>query len=113
MKKIKNTLKNKFNSSKFLDNLLDVIVEHLKGRVFKLALKKLVGTSTGVQAWLIKFATENLWDELVSPLISAALVEIKYTKHKIEGNITAEKIKKARESGNEDDYDRAVDAAFD
>lgn len=95
------------------ETVLTVIVDQLKGRLFKAALKKLLGTSVGLKAWLVQFAITNLWEEFVEPLIKAGLVEIKYIGHKIEGRLTVEKIEKARKSGNAEEYNTAVDSAFD
>lgn len=99
----------------FWKNISKVLIEHLKGRAFKLALKKILGSSAagGFKAWLVKFILENLWEELAEPLIKAGLIEIRYIADKIDGNITAKKIEKARRSGDVEDYNRAVDSAFD
>lgn len=98
-----------------LDNLLNALLEHLKGKFFKLALKKLLGTTvaSGFKGWLVTFIIENLWEELAAPLIKAGLVEIKYIRDKIDGDLTAKNIEKARRSDSNEDYDNAVDAAFD
>ena len=95
--------------------LKNSILEFLKGRVVKLALKKILGSSLmgGFKAWLITFVVENLWDEIAEPLINAGLVEIKYIKDNIDGKITAKKIDKARRSGDQDSYDAAVDELYD
>lgn len=99
----------------FWKTLFDALVEHLKGRVFKLALKKILGSASagGFKAWLVKFVLENLWEELAEPLIKAGLVEIKYIKDNFDGNITAKRIEKARRSENVQDYNDAADSAFD
>lgn len=96
------------------NDIWNVILEHLKGRVFKLALKKILGSAYagGFKAWLVQFLIENLWDEIVNPLLNAGLVEIKYIKDKVEGRITADKIDKARKSGDQTNYDIAVDDVY-
>ena len=92
----------------------EALKKYLKGQVFKLALKKILGSAAmgGFKAWIIRFILENLWDEIVEPLMNAALVEIKYIKDKVDGKITAKKIEQARLSGDQDSYDSAVDELY-
>lgn len=107
-------MKNKTEKS-ILKSVWEFILEQLKGQAVKLALKKILGSAAagGFKAWLVKFVVENLWDEFVEPLMNAALVEVKYIKDKIDGKITADKIEKARRSGDASSYNDAVDSAFD
>ena len=92
----------------------DIILDFLKGRAVKLALKKLLGSpyAVGFQAWLITFLIEELFEEVVEPLAKAALVEVGYLKDKVDGKLTADKIKKARKDGELEDYNSAVDSVF-
>ena len=107
-------MKNK-NEKSILKSVWEFILEQLKGQAVKLALKKVLGSAyaVGFKAWLVKFVVENLWDEFVEPLMNAALIEVKYIKDKIDGKITAEKIEKARRSGDASAYNDAVDSAID
>lgn len=91
------------------------VAEHFKGKLLKLALKKFLGSTyaVGFKGWLVKFIITNLWEELAAPIIKAGLVEISYIEDKIDGKVTAKKIEKARRSGSNEDYNNAVDAAFD
>tara|TARA_R110002012_G_scaffold191476_1_gene359234 strand:+ start:323 stop:643 length:321 start_codon:yes stop_codon:yes gene_type:complete len=104
----------KQKSSNILKSLWETLLEQLKGQAVKLALKKILGSAAagGFKAWLVAFVVKNFWDELVEPLMNAALIEVKYIKNKIEGKITAKKISEARESGSDQDYDDAVDASL-
>lgn len=107
-------MKNK-NEKSILNTVWDFILEQLKGRAVKLALKKILESAAagGFKAWLISFVVKNLWNEFVEPLMNAALIEVKYIKGKIDGKITADKIEKARRSGDANAYNDAVDSAFD
>ena len=107
-------MKNK-NSKSILKIVWETLLAQLKGQAVKLALKKILGSAAagGFKAWLISFVVKNLWDEFVEPLMNAALIEVKYIKDKIDGKITAEKIEKARRSGDATTYNDAVDSAFD
>ena len=97
------------------DNIWATVVAYLKGRAVKLALKKILGSAVagGFKAWLIKFAVEELVDEVGIPVVNAGIVEVKFYFDKKNGEKVSIKIEKARESGSDEDYDNAVDELYD
>lgn len=92
------------------DGIFNAIKSFLKEKFVVSIMKKILGSPIGgFRAWIVEFLLENLWDEIVDPVLSAGLVELKYTKHKIEGKISAKKILEARRHGNVQDYNDNID----
>lgn len=100
-------------SKSILDDVWKVILEQLKGQAIELVLVKLIGTTVGFKAWLIKFVLENFIDEIGEPVVKAGIVEVKYYFDKKDGTKVSIKIEKARNSGDQDSYDSAVDDLYD
>lgn len=96
---------------KFLPALQSFIIEQLKGAAVKKALKVFLGSAAGAgfQAWIIKYAVTELFEEIAQPLIKAAFVEMGYEYRRHEGKILITKLQHAREDHNETDYDSTVD----
>lgn len=93
-----------------MNGIFNALKGFLKEKVIVALMKKILGSAIGgFKAWFVQFVLENLWDEIVDPLLNAGLVELKYIKHKIEGSITAEKIIAARKAQNADDYNSGID----
>lgn len=92
----------------------DKLIEHLKGKAVKLALKKLLGSVAmgGFKAWLLKYIVTNLFEEIAEPLVRMALNQVGYIYDKHDGKVIVKKMKKASEDGNESDYNDAVDDIF-
>jgi hypothetical protein len=103
------------NKKEILSSLKAMLIEQLKGAAVKAALKAFLGTAagTGIKVWIIKFAVENLYDEVGEPIIKAGLVQAGYYYHKLDGKIIIRKIKKAREENDGQAYDSSVDDVFD
>lgn len=104
-------MKNKSKKS-ILNTVWESVLEQLRGRAVKLALIKLIGTTVGFKAWLIKFVLENLIDEVGIPVVNAGVVEVKYYFDKKDGTKVAIKIEKARSGDDQGDYDDAVDDLY-
>jgi hypothetical protein len=86
----------------------------LEKKLVKLALKKILGNALmgGFKAWLIKLIAKELFDEIGKPLLQAGFNQAGYIYDRIDGRITAKKIIQAREDGDEENYNRAVDDIF-
>jgi len=84
----------------------DQIVEHLKGKAIKLALKKVLGSvmAGGIKGWLVKFVVTELFEEIAEPLIKLAIRKGFVLYDKIEGSINVKQTEKAKDEGNYDDY---------
>lgn len=87
----------------------------LKEKVVEAAIKRVLGAALKVGAfklWLVSFIAAELWDELGRPLalwaIRKGLLGIDITK----GKVIVARINKARDEGNQTEYDSAVDDLF-
>lgn len=87
------------------------LIEHLKGKAVKLALKTFLksGAGVGFKAWLIKFIVEELIEEVAIPVINALQVEVVYIYNRETGKVMAKKLNQAREDGDAEAYDNAAD----
>lgn len=87
------------------------LIEHLKGKAVKLALKAFLksGAAVGFKAWLIKFVTEELIEEIGIPVINALQVEVVYVYNRETGKVMAKKLNQAWEDGDAEAYDDASD----
>ena len=96
------------NSSPYKNWLLvrDKLVEQLKDRAVKLALKKILGSvmTGGFKGWIVKFIAEYLFEEIGEPIIKLSIRKGFLVVDKISGNITVKKIDRAKEEENEEDY---------
>ena len=90
------------------------LIEFLKGKFVTMALAKLLSTAAmgGFRAWLIKFLVENLFEQVVEPIMKAGFIKLGYIYNRIEGNVLVSKIEKAKEENNETDYNAGVDDIF-
>jgi len=84
----------------------DKLVEHLKGKAVRLALKKILGAAAmgGFKGWLVKFIVTELFEEVAEPLIKLAVRKGFLLYDKAEGAIKIKKLNEAKEDGNEEDY---------
>jgi len=94
------------------NNFIEIVLDILKGQAVKLALIKLIGTTVGFKAWLVRFVLENFIEEIGEPVVRAGIVEIKYYFNKKNGEKVAIKIEKARSGDDQDAYDDAVDDLY-
>lgn len=87
------------------------LIEHLKGKAVALALKTFLksGAGVGVKAWLIKFVTTELIEEVGIPVINAIQVEIVYQYDVQTGKVLAKRINQAREDGDAQTYNDTSD----
>ena len=83
------------------------LVKFLEGEFVKLALKKLLGSSSmgGVRAWLISLLAKELYEEVGEPLVELALRKVGYAYNKFDGKVKVNKLKEARRAKDEDAYD--------
>ncbi|MBE9542514.1 MAG: hypothetical protein IMF01_09365 [Proteobacteria bacterium] len=86
----------------------------LKGSAVKFAIKKILGNALagGLRGWLIKFITTELFEILAEPIINQVFRKTHYQYNRIDGKIIIKRKKKAEESGNDQDYDDAIDDLF-
>lgn len=84
----------------------DKIVEHLKGKAVKLALRKLLGSplAVGFKGWLVSFVAEELFEEVAEPLIKFVVRKGFLIYDKVDGKLKVKKIKKAKEGQDEETY---------
>lgn len=94
--------------------ILQVFIDLLKREAVKSALVKLLGSAAlgGVRAWMIKFAVENLFEQVAEPIIRASFIKLGYLYNRVEGNILVKRINKAKEDNHEGNYDSAIDDIF-
>ena len=76
-------------------------------KVFGLAFK--IG---GFKVWIAKFIIEEIFEEIVEPIAKASITEAVYQYDVVDGKLIFTKIEKAKEDGNEEDYDDAVDDLY-
>lgn len=63
----------------------------------------------GVLKRVIDFTVEKLFDEVVDPVLKVALVKIGYRYDVHQGKRLIEKLHRAEEEGNAEDYDNTTD----
>lgn len=87
------------------------LIEQLKGKAVKLAIKAFLksGAGAGFKAWLIKFVVEELIEEVGIPIINALQVETLYSYDRMTGKVMAKKLNRAREDGDAQNYNDAAD----
>lgn len=80
-----------------LNIVRDQIVEHLKGKAVKLALKKILGSAMagGFTGWLVAFIAENLFEEIAQPLINYGFRKFGYRVNVVNGTRLLERIEHA------------------
>lgn len=85
------------------------LIEHLKGKAVKLALKKILGSAVagGFKAWIIKFIVTELFEEVAEPIIKLGFRKTGYLVDKAGGHYTLRRIENAQ--NNDDWYDAADD----
>ena len=91
------------------------MVDFLESQVIKAALVKFLGSAVvgGFRAYIIKYLVKNiLFDKAIEPLVKEAFLSAGYGLDVLEGHIKIKKLKEARESGNEEDYNRRIDDLF-
>lgn len=86
------------------------LIEFLKGKAVKVALKKLLGSAAlgGFKAWLIKFIVIELFEEVAQPLILLAYRKGMRVVDEANGKLKVKKIEKAKEEGSEDGYTSTI-----
>lgn len=91
--------------------LKSVLIEQLKGKAVKVALKAFLksGAGAGIKAWLIKFVVEELIEEVGIPIINALQVETLYSYDRMTGKVMAKKLNRSREDGDAQNYNDAAD----
>lgn len=69
-------------------------------------LINVIGASTGLQVWLVKVISTQLYKQIGEPLLKAGLAEIGYQIEVIENKQIVKRIKEAQ---SEQEYDDAID----
>lgn len=94
----------------FLASLKYALINFLRGQAVKLALKKLLGSSSagGFKAWLVKLIVTEFYDEIGEPVIKLAFRKAGYIYNKIDGEIKIKKLREAHSENDEDAYDDIV-----
>lgn len=57
---------------------LEIFLDHLRGKIFKLAIKKILGVALmgGVRGWLIQFILTELYEQIGLPVIKLGMRKI-------------------------------------
>jgi len=81
----------------------DKLIEHLKGKAVKLALKKILGSAMagGFKAWLVKYIVTELFEEIAQPVINYGFRKFGYQVEVYHGKKLLKKIQNAE---NDDDW---------
>lgn len=84
----------------------DILVKHLKGEIFKLALKKILGSAAagGIKAYLVKLVVEYLYEVIAVPIINLTFRKGLLFYDKAEAKLVLKKITEAKENKNKEDY---------
>jgi hypothetical protein len=110
---LKTSIKQTTSKTKeFFASLWQIILNQLKGRFIKLALKKLLGSGAalGFKGWLITFIATELFEELAVPFLNYLKRKGMLVYDRTQGRIKVKKLEKAKEENNEDRYDDIVDS---
>lgn len=91
----------------------DIFFKWLKGKTVKLALKKILGSAMmgGVQAWIVSYVAEYLYDEYAVPLMKKLIRSGRFYYDVHNGEITFKNLEQAKKDENEDSYDDIIDNA--
>lgn len=94
-----------------LSRLWSIIIDQLKGKLIKLALKKFLGSgaAVGFKAWIITFIISNLYDELAVPFFLYLKRKGLLLYDKRQGQILIKELKDAKASNDENRYNDVVD----
>lgn len=104
--------------TKFLTNIWpsikDLVIAQLKTAFVKAFVKRIFGTvaGAGFLGWLGQFLAEEFFDDILKPILTASFTFMGYTFRKVEGGILVERIVKAQEENNAQDYNDAVDDIY-
>ena len=95
----------------FWVHLKNILIHLLRGRIIKLALKKILGSAAmgGFQAWLVKYIVTELYDELGEPILKAGVNYVGYRYDKYKGKVHITRLEKARDENDENNYNRTID----
>ena len=68
--------------------------------------------TTGPLGWFVTLILDEIWDFFGDKIVRYAMIKGALVYDKASGTIKVHKIRKAKQSGNQDEYDSAVDDAF-
>lgn len=96
----------------FFAYLWRIILDQLKGRLVKAALKKFLGSGAalGFKGWLITFIATELFESLAVPLLNYLKRKGMLFYDRTQGKIKVRRLEQAKEEGNEDNYNDIVDS---
>ena len=95
------------------ESLKDILFKWLKGKSVKLALKKILGSSVmgGVQAWVIAYIIEYLYDEYAVPMMNILINKGLFYYDSSQGKVTYKKLEDAKIKNDENSYNDISDNA--
>jgi len=94
-------------------SLKDILFKWLKGKSVKLALKKILGSAVmgGVQAWVIAYIIEYLYDEYAIPMMNILINKGLFYYDSSQGKVTYKKLEDAKIKNDENSYNDISDNA--
>jgi spore maturation protein SpmB len=89
-----------------LQSLKPAINKFIKGEAIKLALRKILGSSTasGLRAWIIKFIASELYEELFKPILLYGIRKKMLIIDKSTGALIVNRVQRAKDEGDETSY---------
>lgn len=75
----------------------------------KVAMKNALPMASGFTSWIVKIIIENLFNVIGVPIINFAIRKGLVLYDKNQGKIKVKKLRKAKEEGNEQDYNDTID----
>lgn len=93
----------------FFDKFVPALINILEREIVKAVLIKVVGSTVGFKAWLIKFVIEEVViDEIIIPGVDYGERKLILFFDKAEGRYVYKKLEEASASGNVDDWRAAA-----
>lgn len=96
-------------AKKLLGVLWGVLLNVLKKKAIQKVVMLIVGSTSGGWAWLVAFIAEIGWDKIGVPLFNLAKRKGLFIFDYADGQIKVLKLKEAKESNNENDYNNVID----
>lgn len=78
---------------------LEAFLDHLRGKLFKLAIKKILGIAMmgGIKGWIIQFILTELYDQIGRPVIRLGMRKIQKQIDEEKGKKLYKDIEKAKD----------------
>jgi len=96
--------------SRIVQALKPALINFLRKKAVKVALKKILGATAagGIYGWIIAYVVEELYDEVAKPIIQLAFRKVGYLYEVKQGEHVLRKIQQA---DNVDDWIDSIDDA--